>query len=38
MTSFLDIHYGYNTGIIETKYEYFWYGANMAFWHIKRLV
>ena len=43
MTSFLDIHYGYNTGMIRTDLllfgcEYFWYGANMTFWHIKRLV
>ena len=42
MTSFLDIHYGYYAGVMQTVYlifgsKYFWYGANMALWHIKRL-
>ena len=43
MTSFPDIHYGYDASVIRNclllfGHEYFWYGANMALWHIKRLL
>ena len=43
MTSFLDICYGYDAKcdknhLVLFGREYFWYGANMALWHIKRLL
>ena len=48
MTSFLDVRFEYDTDVLRIIYcyfclllflcKYFWYGANMTFWHIKGLV
>ena len=42
MTSFLNICNGYDTNVLQNVYyyfhficKYFWYGANITFWHIK---